>query len=76
MAGLESDSFHHYFQLQPKNMIVGEASRVKLLKAVGSSLLALPDVFGPDGRPGNLLGTHRKPFIVKKFNSDLLPQTT
>lgn len=37
-------------------MIVGEASRVKLLKAVGSSLLTLPDIFGPEGRPGNLVG--------------------
>ncbi|KAJ6134457.1 hypothetical protein N7523_000779 [Penicillium sp. IBT 18751x] len=55
LAGLEFDSFQHYFQLQPKNMIVGEASRVKLLKAVGSSLLALPNIFGPNGRPGNLV---------------------
>lgn len=65
MAGLEFETFHRHFQLQSNNMIVGEASRVKLLKAVGASLLALPDIFGPDGRPGNLVGKFEKPPCLK-----------
>jgi hypothetical protein len=54
-------------------MIVGEASRVKLLKAVGSSLLTLPDIFGPDGRPGNLVGKIGKSSPFMNLNSDGAP---
>lgn len=36
--------------------MLGVSSRVQLLQAVGSSLLKLPDIFGPSGRPGNLVG--------------------
>lgn len=76
MAGLGFETFHHHFQLQPNNMIVGEASRVKLLKAVGLSLLALPEIFGPDGRPGHMVGKFARSFHPSISDSDGASQIT
>lgn len=36
--------------------MVGDLSRVNLLKNIGESLLRMPEVFGPTGRPGQLVG--------------------
>ena len=52
---LESD-FNRYFQVSTENPMVGVAARVQLLQSVGRSLLDLPDIFGAEGRPGNLVG--------------------
>lgn len=41
------------------NPMLGIKSRAALLRSLGSSLLAYEDVFGADGRPGNLVGTFR-----------------
>ncbi|KAF4220097.1 hypothetical protein CNMCM6805_000860 [Aspergillus fumigatiaffinis] len=44
------------FQIDEKtNPLVGTCSRVELLRALGRSLLNLPEIFGPAGRPGNLV---------------------
>ncbi|KAL5692898.1 hypothetical protein EMGR_005596 [Emarellia grisea] len=44
------------FQIDEKtNPLVGASSRVELLRALGQSLLNLPEIFGPAGRPGNLV---------------------
>lgn len=45
------------FQVDQSNPFIGIAARVKLLNALGRSLLSLPEIFGEDGRPGNLVGT-------------------
>jgi hypothetical protein len=36
--------------------MLGVDSRAALLRSLGQSLLAHPDVFGAEGRPGNLVG--------------------
>ncbi|KAK8113194.1 hypothetical protein PG984_013720 [Apiospora sp. TS-2023a] len=55
LTGLQEDVFNRYFQISSENPMVGVSSRVKLLNNVGSSLLSLPRIFGPTGRPGNLV---------------------
>lgn len=45
------------FQVSDDNPMLGVASRAALLRSLGQSLLAHPDVFGAEGRPGNLVGT-------------------
>ncbi|KAH7176788.1 hypothetical protein EDB81DRAFT_707427 [Dactylonectria macrodidyma] len=52
---LDDETFSRYFQLTPENPLVGVSSRVQLLKDVGSSLSSLPDIYGPSGRPGNIV---------------------
>lgn len=56
LASLTTDEFKGHFQVTASNPIVADASRVSLLNRVGSSLLGLPKFFGPDGRPGQLVG--------------------
>ncbi|EON96768.1 putative duf1688 domain protein [Phaeoacremonium minimum UCRPA7] len=55
LVGLKEDAFEKYFQISAENPMIGVTARVKLLQNVGSSLLQLPKVFGPSGRPGNLV---------------------
>ncbi|KAF3391578.1 Uracil catabolism protein 4 [Penicillium rolfsii] len=55
LLALDVASFEQHFQITDKNLLVGAASRVELLKSVGSSLLNLPKFFGENGRPGNLV---------------------
>ncbi|RHZ52481.1 hypothetical protein CDV55_103014 [Aspergillus turcosus] len=44
------------FQIDEEtNPLVGAFSRVELLRALGRSLLNLPEIFGPAGRPGHLV---------------------
>ncbi|KAK9423244.1 putative DUF1688 domain-containing protein [Seiridium unicorne] len=43
------------FQVTNKNPMLGIESRAALLRSLGTSLLAHPNVFGPDGRPGKLV---------------------
>ncbi len=38
------------------NPMLGVDSRAALLRSLGQSLLAHPDVFGAEGRPGHLVG--------------------
>jgi hypothetical protein len=44
------------FQVSDNNPILGIDSRAALLRSLGGSLLQNPDVFGEQGRPGNLVG--------------------
>lgn len=43
-------------QVTEENPMVGIESRAALLNSLGTSLAAYPEVFGQDGRPGNLVG--------------------
>ena len=43
-------------QISDHNQIVGLEPRTNLLRTLGTSLKALPEIFGDEGRPGNLLG--------------------
>lgn len=36
--------------------MIGVESRCQLLVKLGDSLVKLPEIFGADGRPGNLVG--------------------
>ena len=42
-------------QAGPENPLVGVEGRVKILNALGNSLLENPDIFGQAGRPGHLV---------------------
>ncbi len=46
------------FQVSDGNPMLGVCSRAALLRSLGQSLLAHPDVFGAEGRPGNLVGIY------------------
>ncbi|PGH18377.1 hypothetical protein AJ79_00444 [Helicocarpus griseus UAMH5409] len=43
------------FQISDNNPMLGIDSRASLLRGLGKSLLSRPDVFGGQGRPGNLV---------------------
>ncbi|OQE28294.1 hypothetical protein PENSTE_c003G02917 [Penicillium steckii] len=55
LSSLDIATFRKHFQITPENEIIGDSSRVDLLKSVGLSLLSLPEIFGSDGRPGSLV---------------------
>jgi hypothetical protein len=44
------------FQISDSNPILGLEARADLLRGLGTSLLSKPVVFGPEGRPGNVVG--------------------
>lgn len=44
------------FQVTSENPMLGIDSRAGLLRSLGGSLLEHQDVFGEQGRPGNLVG--------------------
>lgn len=46
------------FQVSDSNPILGLESRANLLRGLGKSLLAQSEVFGPQGRPGNVVGQY------------------
>lgn len=56
MEKLETSALAEGFQVSDSNPMLGVDSRAGLLRSLGRSLLAHPDVFGPEGRPGNLVG--------------------
>lgn len=43
------------FQITSDNPMIGVGPRAQLLSRLGDSLLQHPDIFGPEGRPGNLV---------------------
>lgn len=43
------------FQITPDNPMIGVGARAQLLSRLGDSLLGHADIFGPEGRPGNLV---------------------
>ncbi|KAK3324732.1 hypothetical protein B0T19DRAFT_429313 [Cercophora scortea] len=52
---LETAALAKGFQVSDGNPMLGVDSRAALLRSLGQSLLAHPDVFGAEGRPGNLV---------------------
>ncbi|KAK1717391.1 hypothetical protein CaCOL14_003370 [Colletotrichum acutatum] len=52
---LETSALAGGFQVSDSNPMLGVDSRAGLLRSLGQSLLAHPEVFGADGRPGNLV---------------------
>jgi hypothetical protein len=54
LANLDADRLSSAFQLSARNTLVGFDGRVQLLRRLGQTLLAAPEVFGTPGRPGGL----------------------
>lgn len=52
---LDTDKLAKGFQVSDNNPMLGVDSRAALLRSLGQSLLDHPDVFGAEGRPGNLV---------------------
>lgn len=46
-------------QATPENPLVGTQDRAALLQRLGKSLVNLSEIFGPEGRPGNIVGMSR-----------------
>ncbi|PKY08118.1 DUF1688-domain-containing protein [Aspergillus campestris IBT 28561] len=72
LAALDSSVFQTHFQIDSNNPMVGDQSRVNLLNNIGQSLLRMPKVFGPDGRPGQLVDY----MLSQKKESESLDFTT
>lgn len=43
--------------------MIGVGARADILRKLGESLVNLKDIFGPTGRPGNLVGKSSMPFV-------------
>jgi hypothetical protein len=54
---LNTDTLAQGFQISDGNKILGLESRANLLRGLGKSLLAQANVFGEEGRPGNMVGS-------------------
>ena len=54
LRGLAADHLAAAFQVGPQNPLVGLDGRVVLLRRLGETMAAQPEVFGPEGRPGGL----------------------
>ncbi|KAH7357455.1 hypothetical protein BKA66DRAFT_473312 [Pyrenochaeta sp. MPI-SDFR-AT-0127] len=52
---LQTSALAEGFQISESNPIPGLDSRADLLRSLGKSLLAQPEVFGKEGRPGNVV---------------------
>ncbi|KAF2221660.1 hypothetical protein BDZ85DRAFT_131987 [Elsinoe ampelina] len=61
---LTTETLANGFQISASNPMTGLDSRASLLRALGDSLLKLPDVFGAKGRPGNIVD-----YMIGKANS-------
>ncbi|KAK6334078.1 hypothetical protein TWF696_002580 [Orbilia brochopaga] len=55
LEGLTAEALAKGFQLSEGNQMLGVESRAALLRSLGRFLLAHPEVFGADGRPGNIV---------------------
>lgn len=49
-------------QATSQNPLVGTQDRAALLQRLGKSLMNLPEIFGSEGRPGNIVGMNPPPF--------------
>lgn len=56
LSGVATKVVADGFQVTDDNPMLGVSSRAALLSSLGESLLAHSDVFGVEGRPGNLVG--------------------
>ncbi|RUT07546.1 hypothetical protein DSM106972_018060 [Dulcicalothrix desertica PCC 7102] len=59
------------FQIRPDNPLVGVTGRLQLLQKLGKVLTALPEYFGENPRPGNLVN-----YLVGKVNNNQLEAAT
>jgi hypothetical protein len=50
------DTLSTGFQASEGNPLLGVSARGAILHRLGESLLNLPEIFGPSGRPGLLVG--------------------
>ncbi|KAF2644158.1 DUF1688-domain-containing protein [Massarina eburnea CBS 473.64] len=55
LASLKTETLAKYLQITETNPILGLESRAALLRGLGTSLLSQPEVFGAEGRPGNVV---------------------
>ncbi|KAL1983889.1 hypothetical protein VTN96DRAFT_9813 [Rasamsonia emersonii] len=55
LESLTTEELAEGFQVSDKNPMLGVESRAALLRSLGQSLLAHSDIFGAEGRPGNLV---------------------
>lgn len=56
LGRLETSVLAEGFQVSEGNPMLGVDSRAVLLRSLGESLVAHPEVFGAEGRPGKLVG--------------------
>lgn len=56
LAQLTTNALAKGLQVTESNPMLGVESRANLLRGLGKSLLAQPDIFGDAGRPGNAVG--------------------
>lgn len=56
LQDLKTEALADGFQISDKNPMLGVDSRANLLRSLGKSLLSQPEIFGPEGRPGNVVG--------------------
>lgn len=61
LAQLTTEALAKGLQVTDNNPMLGVESRANLLKGLGRSLLAHPNIFGDAGRPGNAVGKHKRP---------------
>ena len=54
LRALTTSALAEAFQVGDTNPLVGLDGRVELLRRLGETLAATPEIFGPDGRPGGL----------------------
>ncbi|OKH47558.1 uracil phosphoribosyltransferase [Calothrix sp. HK-06] len=59
------------FQIRPDNPLVGVTGRLQLLQKLGKVLTALPEYFGENPRPGNLVN-----YLVGKVNDNKIEAAT
>ncbi|KAI8933099.1 hypothetical protein NX059_009742 [Plenodomus lindquistii] len=55
LANLTTEALAEGFQISDSNPILGLESRADLLRSLGKALLSQPEVFGKEGRPGNVV---------------------
>ncbi|THX91563.1 DUF1688-domain-containing protein [Aureobasidium pullulans] len=55
LQGIDEEVLARGFQITSDNPMIGVGPRAQLLSRLGDSLLQHPDIFGHEGRPGNLV---------------------
>jgi len=70
LRALVADRLAQAFQVSISNPLVGLEGRVVLMRRLGETLAAQPEVFGADGRPGGLLD-----MLIAPFGPSSIPPT-
>ncbi|CAI7634661.1 unnamed protein product [Penicillium glandicola] len=63
LRNINVDILSHGLQVDDGNPMIGVAARADILRKLGESLVNLKDIFGPSGRPGNLVD-----YLISKSN--------